>query len=1038
MKNKKLLLIPFLLFMLFLLVSCEQTEKKNVEDNVNDNQNINTNEELEISNTKIYKVFDKEFDLEKDYNNILEQYKELLGNDVIIKEKNLNNFKVVFNNKEKLVNLNIEKYYSLEFENDFVLNTEYDYQTYFKKGKNISLSINNTQLLFLNNKIVNFENNMFKFNINGKTKLEKGFYKELTTEEGNVLIDEKIENDSNNFIILDVREQGEYEEGHLFLSHLLDYRMTEIFKEEIKKLDKNKTYLVYCRTDNRSRKAAKLMQDVGIKNIYVMLGGFTKWQKENRPFEKKSNHTENYKIEVENLKDVYNIGQNININIKVLNNINKENKELENKNINIYIKDKNRNIINQYLNISLNEENIYNLNKEINSNYTNNYYYIEIDYVNNDLTYTFFKIFDIQSQRETKTYKEYEDDLAFNHLTDALSDVNSPKLKERFKENILNYQVMDKEYNYEKLYNLVNLDKETIILLVYPGCGACMDLWKSLKHYDFSKYNLLPIITSISKENPQESINSSVTDIQNDPDLLEKARYDGRSYLWEALGFKVTPRVLFLNKKGELVNYLAYVHEENNKGIEKIVEIANKTFKEKVTINNQDDNSNSANSQGTSDTSNNQDNAQDNNTTQNGQTDTDNTNDNQNNGQNNLENQGQGSTTNTSDNNSDVNNNDNSIFIEKTASDLEILEKKTPYFYRERLNQNHYFEKDTNPVNLEILKSKYSVNYENILVTNFEDEDTKINEIRKNQDKLNFLVFLDTSSSYYIDKVEENKEKFEKLFQYANFYFLLTNTNSQALAYQKTSNIDNNIRKNFFFYNTEKIQEKFKYTYYPKVLVLDSKYSTTDILEYENLYNNHTKVIEYIKKLTNTLSIKKLEKTYQDRLDTGEFKYLQDSSKQVRFEQQELYAYDLSNINIIDIKGVAKTIQSITNSAQDKITILGISLSHCHGCHSFWHNMDLLIKTTDILKYFNYIDFINNVYDKYSLNSTLNSNNVEDKNHFYYSNFDSKLKKINLNFPTILLLDKDNKIAAAMSFFDVNYNNLMELYNLISKTTSIK
>ncbi len=51
------------------------------------------------------------------------------------------------------------------------------------------------------------------------------------------------------------------------------------FKSEIEKLDKDKTYLVYCRSGGRSGKAVKIMESMGFKHLYNLKGGYLGWKK---------------------------------------------------------------------------------------------------------------------------------------------------------------------------------------------------------------------------------------------------------------------------------------------------------------------------------------------------------------------------------------------------------------------------------------------------------------------------------------------------------------------------------------------------------------------------------------------------------------------------------------------------------------------------------------------------------------------------------------------------------------------------------------
>lgn len=81
MKYKKIILFISMLFTgIIFLVSCNN----NV---INIDINKEKIEEFNINNIKNYELFDKEFDINTDYEIILNQYKEILGNDIEIKEK---------------------------------------------------------------------------------------------------------------------------------------------------------------------------------------------------------------------------------------------------------------------------------------------------------------------------------------------------------------------------------------------------------------------------------------------------------------------------------------------------------------------------------------------------------------------------------------------------------------------------------------------------------------------------------------------------------------------------------------------------------------------------------------------------------------------------------------------------------------------------------------------------------------------------------------------------------------------------------------
>ncbi len=76
-------------------------------------------------------------------------------------------------------------------------------------------------------------------------------------------------------IILDVRTQQEYAEGHIEGATLLPVDM--IGSEADSMLtDKDQRILVYCRSGNRSKTASKALIDLGYTNVYDF-GGVNTW-----------------------------------------------------------------------------------------------------------------------------------------------------------------------------------------------------------------------------------------------------------------------------------------------------------------------------------------------------------------------------------------------------------------------------------------------------------------------------------------------------------------------------------------------------------------------------------------------------------------------------------------------------------------------------------------------------------------------------------------------------------------------------------------
>jgi rhodanese-related sulfurtransferase len=78
-------------------------------------------------------------------------------------------------------------------------------------------------------------------------------------------------------IVIDVRTPAEWQQGVISGADLfMDYN-SPTFKQQLAKLDKSKTYIVYCRSGGRSAGASQVMIDSGFKNVINMQGGISSW-----------------------------------------------------------------------------------------------------------------------------------------------------------------------------------------------------------------------------------------------------------------------------------------------------------------------------------------------------------------------------------------------------------------------------------------------------------------------------------------------------------------------------------------------------------------------------------------------------------------------------------------------------------------------------------------------------------------------------------------------------------------------------------------
>ena len=88
--------------------------------------------------------------------------------------------------------------------------------------------------------------------------------------------------DNPNFVILDVRTPKEFLGEYVENAVNLDYN-SDTFRNDLDKLDKNKTYLVHCKAGGRSEDALNIMKELDFREVYNMLGGISKWKSEELP-----------------------------------------------------------------------------------------------------------------------------------------------------------------------------------------------------------------------------------------------------------------------------------------------------------------------------------------------------------------------------------------------------------------------------------------------------------------------------------------------------------------------------------------------------------------------------------------------------------------------------------------------------------------------------------------------------------------------------------------------------------------------------------
>ena len=95
-------------------------------------------------------------------------------------------------------------------------------------------------------------------------------YTNITAQQAKEIMDTQ-----TGYVILDVRAQSEYDEGHIPGAIVIPHDQVKEKAEDIL-LDKDQLILVYCRSGRRSKLAAEDLVDLGYTNIKEF-GGILDW-----------------------------------------------------------------------------------------------------------------------------------------------------------------------------------------------------------------------------------------------------------------------------------------------------------------------------------------------------------------------------------------------------------------------------------------------------------------------------------------------------------------------------------------------------------------------------------------------------------------------------------------------------------------------------------------------------------------------------------------------------------------------------------------
>ncbi len=124
-----------------------------------------------------------------------------------------------------------------------------------------------------------------------EVKRQIGIDTEIVTEcqanecQGDDIISESIDAmsfkeklDTGEYILIDIRTQEEYENERIADVQNIDIYSNN-FDARLDILDKDKKYLIYCRSGHRTKLGLQRMRMLGFGEVYDLVGGIDEWNK---------------------------------------------------------------------------------------------------------------------------------------------------------------------------------------------------------------------------------------------------------------------------------------------------------------------------------------------------------------------------------------------------------------------------------------------------------------------------------------------------------------------------------------------------------------------------------------------------------------------------------------------------------------------------------------------------------------------------------------------------------------------------------------
>jgi rhodanese-related sulfurtransferase len=87
---------------------------------------------------------------------------------------------------------------------------------------------------------------------------------------------EIIDDGPDDLVVLDIRTPEEFGQARIGGAVNIDYYGAD-FRDRLAELDRDATYVVYCRTGNRTQTGVQIMRELGFSRVYEIDGGIARW-----------------------------------------------------------------------------------------------------------------------------------------------------------------------------------------------------------------------------------------------------------------------------------------------------------------------------------------------------------------------------------------------------------------------------------------------------------------------------------------------------------------------------------------------------------------------------------------------------------------------------------------------------------------------------------------------------------------------------------------------------------------------------------------